>query len=710
MAEKDFTKVLDFLGFVMEDENETQKIGTCPFCGKPKKFYVNKKNYKWDCKPCGKSGNIWTLLTEMCALWFANTPESKWMELSRNRGIPVEAFKVKKFCWNGVYWCLPAFNEEGTYVKNVYKWVPEINRVYGLDEVDHWFFGAKDLVESNPGAIVWVTEGIWDWPAWSWFLKQTTNHKNDVVVGNPGANVFKAEWAAYYRGKNVRLGYDNDGAGEKGSWKIGEEALLGKSRTMQYICWPDTFKEGYDLRDLVKGYRARGLVGDNGYKQVHSLMSSMHKRYKEFSIKPQQKAKHATTVKLPEGPPPTFKDVLEVFGKWLRLTDEFKYGLAVSLAVGLANEMPGEMLWMYLVGPASSGKSQLLGAMSQSDRVVFHSSIRPKSLVSGWANGPDPSLLPTFDRKTAIIKDGTLILQSRAEDRQDVFSVLRDAYDGKFKLQYGHGPLRDYPDLRFNILIGVTPVVHGENQSEVGERFLRCEMGLTEEQAGEQTLRAIQNENDDKSVQMGKELSLVCTHFLSRPLTPEQLVKLTPDYIDKFAALAHLCAFLRASVSREIGHERELRYKPVVESPSRLGRQFAKLARMICAVFDKQAMDAEAYALVRKVAFDSCNQFNLDIARTLLQQNRPMTVAEIGEKIGHSPAFVRKRVDDLVQLRMIVQERDSTPRPGGKGAIPWMFKPVQYVKELWDRSKVYTPKKKVVTATAIPATVVRKIG
>lgn len=48
-----------------------QYIGTCPYCGKEKHFYINKKTQAWDCKKCGVTGSIYKLLKKLDKLYLA---------------------------------------------------------------------------------------------------------------------------------------------------------------------------------------------------------------------------------------------------------------------------------------------------------------------------------------------------------------------------------------------------------------------------------------------------------------------------------------------------------------------------------------------------------------------------------------------------------------------------------------------------------------
>lgn len=62
---------------VEKETRSNQYISTCPFCGKPSHFYINKKNQQWDCKKCGESGGIFKLLRHLDKLYLLGAPSVK---------------------------------------------------------------------------------------------------------------------------------------------------------------------------------------------------------------------------------------------------------------------------------------------------------------------------------------------------------------------------------------------------------------------------------------------------------------------------------------------------------------------------------------------------------------------------------------------------------------------------------------------------------
>src|SRR5207249_11311663 len=145
--------------------------------------------------------------------------------------------------------------------------------------------------------------------------------------------------------------------------------------------------------------------------------------------------------------------------------------LDVCLAAVATSRLDGDPLWAYVVGPPSSGKTEVLRAFDGLESTYFLSSLTPNCLVSGLRDGRD--LLPELDGKTLIIKDFTMTLESHRENRDALFGALRDAYDGSYSKAFGSVGTIGF-DSHFNLIACVTSAIDGYYtvQSILGQRFL----------------------------------------------------------------------------------------------------------------------------------------------------------------------------------------------------------------------------------------------
>lgn len=132
-----------------------------------------------------------------------------------------------------------------------------------------------------------------------------------------------------------------------------------------------------------------------------------------------------------------------VFRKWLYLDDDNV--LDIVFGVIVANKWDCDPVWLFLVAPPSSGKTEILRTFKKSDGANLpgfysFSKITDHTLISGLQlgnNRGDYSLLPKLDGKVVLIKDFTSVLNMRREARENVFNDLRECHDGYLEKEFG---------------------------------------------------------------------------------------------------------------------------------------------------------------------------------------------------------------------------------------------------------------------------------
>lgn len=145
-------------------------------------------------------------------------------------------------------------------------------------------------------------------------------------------------------------------------------------------------------------------------------------------------------------------------------------------AMVIANRLPGDPVWLFVVAPSSSMKTELLNALSSVDSIYSLSSLTPKTFASGArVVGGDPSLLMELQTgKIITFKDFTTILQMNYNVRDEILSQLREIYDGKFSKRFGNGVEVNWEG-KLGFLAGVTDVIENYQGriSVMGERFVQ---------------------------------------------------------------------------------------------------------------------------------------------------------------------------------------------------------------------------------------------
>ena len=90
---------------------------------------------------------------------------------------------------------------------------------------------------------------------------------------------------------------------------------------------------------------------------------------------------------------PTIERLKEKFSKWLLMADPHLVEIVVATVV--ANRMGGDPLWMLLVAPPSSAKTELIRSLSLLSDVHLLSNLTPNTLLSGMKGKKDASLEST---------------------------------------------------------------------------------------------------------------------------------------------------------------------------------------------------------------------------------------------------------------------------------------------------------------------------
>jgi hypothetical protein len=130
-------------------------------------------------------------------------------------------------------------------------------------------------------------------------------------------------------------------------------------------------------------------------------------------------------------------DVIEVFERWLILKD--RTSVYAVLGAVAANLLPGgDPVWLGIIGPPSSGKTEMLVSLSRLPFVVHGSALTPASFLSATPKkDQDKEATGGLLRQIGafgiiVLKDFTTMLSLRPEANAEVFAVLREVFDGRY--------------------------------------------------------------------------------------------------------------------------------------------------------------------------------------------------------------------------------------------------------------------------------------
>jgi hypothetical protein len=678
-------RVFETHGVIFAGTRGEEHYGLCPFTGKEDKFYVNETSMLWDSKTGGMGGDIPKFLYLIAKQNTDQLTPSIRRRLSAHRNLPVEAFKFWHTGWDGQRYTWPVRNAKGV-VQDIrhYQLGKSMMSTAGCSTC---LMGSEWLAK-KPKDPVYLCEGEWDAIALQWLLSSL--RRPGVVLCVPGVGTFKQEWVPWFNGRTVHVLYDADEAGENGDLLI-QKRLGETAKKITYTHWPDSVDRGFDTRDWI----IHGAVDRNTPGKCFTALTKL------FETKPRKRipvieGDHSYTENDEERSsewtkPPSLKQVREVFMKWLFLTDTD--AIETIMAVHISQIIDGPPIWMFLVAPPGGAKTEIIGALSLCDQTYMTSSLTPHALISGanFKNMPDPSLIPRLDGRVMVVKDFTSILSMRDADKDEIFGILRDAYDGKCGKVFGTGVERNYKS-RFTVLAAVTPRIYdlSSQHQSLGERFLKYSSGHNLRHTSERDIirRAIDNIN--RETEMKWQLSDAVRSFMdarfkwAKTLDLQTTPSIDEDFKERLIYLGMFGARLRGTVSRDNYHHDIMTSRPSAEVGSRLGIQLAKFVKSLALIHKRKICGDEEYRIVKKVVLDTIPQRVEDMVRTLVincpAPEDSFTTQELARFTRYPLATVSRLLQDLHVL-------DIVQRTGSSYRHHWSISP--YVRECIDKSGLY---------------------
>ena len=683
----------EFHGLSFSSRGNGEAQATCPFCGHDDSktgeghFFVNKKTGQFQCKHCGKEGNTYTFLSLYHKQLLSETKKDDWQALSEIRGrLPWQKFREFRLARDpvGDRWLLPIQNGSG-HLANILacQLNPDdstpIGKAYGTTGCALHLIG--EIKATGP---IYVVEGPWKVIALTWLFDQCKKDPGAYsVVGIPGANTFKKDWIEKFRGRDVIFLLDNDSAGGDGTIKA-SKYLQGVALSQKAIQWPSTLPEGYDVRDFIC----------ERLKDPRRAWTELQKLIQPFTAPGAKgtKKKEKRIVRK------SFFSVLGDFrhSRIFKTSKTFEDALVLTLAAVYAAQIIGKNpLWLFLVGPPSAGKTLLIHCfLHAQDRCKFLSQLTRSALVTGWRtpDGEDPSLLPKLKGKCLFIEDYTTVKSLPGGAQDELYGLLRAAYQGKYDHTFGNATDRNYEGNFFSMVAGVTNIIYRNSHALEGERFLKIRMGDDMDRS-EMVRQVLINQNRipiEKIAAEEERLRDSISAFLDdHPFDPSKdLCPIPLWFINRMVGLSQVAAILRTVVERKGD---ELLYRPEEEFGFRLSILLSKYAQMIAFVLGKSKIDREVYRLVQRLALDTVVGFNLEVVHVLFKHPAGCILDDIGSALQLSHTTVSNRLRDLQELRAVYQEV-GVIRKSLKGKPRDVWHLSHELREMWKLAEItYTP-------------------
>lgn len=478
---------------------------------------------------------------------------------------------------------------------------------------------------------------------------------------NPmGAGKWRNEYSESFRGaRAVRVLSDNDGAdeqhpehGRKGQRHAEEVArslsLVGVS-DIRVVHFPEQTKpDGSAGGDVADWLAARREVPQGQLKQALLEFIERAPRW-------------APSQQLPETPPQpqacSLAEVLVTFRKWMYLPDPAP--LLAVLAAVQANRMEGDPVWLLLVAPPGSGKTELLESTRTVPGIHSTATLTEPALLSGTrkaerAKESTGGLLREIGAQGIILfKDFGSVLSMHRDARSSVLAALREVYDGSWTRRLGTDGGTAYQWTgRVGLIAGCTPMIdsHHSVMASLGERFLQCRM--TDTGSIPEVLSALAHTGREST--MRRELQDVVSRLLAGRPTRYDAPDLSEAETQELVSIASFACRCRSAVERD-SYSREIELIPGQESPTRLAKALRRLFEGAMALGCEHTM---AWGLVRRVALDCIPSKRLAALNALARlaeaapDLRPET-STIARELGLPTNTTRRTLEDLEAYRLV---------------------------------------------------------
>jgi hypothetical protein len=344
---------------------------------------------------------------------------------------------------------------------------------------------------------------------------------------------------------------------------------------------------------------------------------------------------------------------LKVFDKWLAL--ESRAPVLAVLGTVAANRLEGDPVWLGVVAPPSSAKTEIINSLSGLDRVVQAATLTPAALLSGSPHKQRDKaskgglLREIGDFGILALKDFGSILSMRPDAKSELLAALREIADGAWTRHVGVDGGRTLAwKGKLGLIFGVTPVIdayHGVIGS-LGDRWLLTRMAPVKNQFA----KALEHRGAGTNTMRAELSEAVARLFAARGQNIP--CSISGDEITRIGRVIDLAVRLRGTVERD-RRTRELDAVCGAEGVARIGLALERLL----AGLDMLGVDRRtALAVVESVAMDSVPPQRRKAYEHVKNSVIGMTTNDIARALELPKNTARRVLEDLAAYGLITRE------------------------------------------------------
>jgi hypothetical protein len=307
--------------------------------------------------------------------------------------------------------------------------------------------------------------------------------------------------------------------------------------------------------------------------------------------------------------PCSLAEVVLVIRKRLAL----KNNNAVYAVLGTiaANLLPGrDPVWLGLIGPPSTAKTELINSTSLLTYVQTVETFTPAGLLSGSprdkrAKDATGGVLHKIGKFGILaIKDFSTVIELRHEQRSEMMAALRRIYDGEYTRTLGTEGGRTIKwSGKAGLVFGATQAydAHHAVSGTLGDRPLLLRVEAMQEEQLETSFI------DDGAADIRNPIAKAVAGLFAGLAKDQKPQRMSREEYALLKNVVRLAVRIRAGVMRD-GYRREIADVHDPEGPARLA---ISLQQLFSGVILIGVNRAEALDLVRKIALDSVPRIRL---------------------------------------------------------------------------------------------------
>ena len=356
--------------------------------------------------------------------------------------------------------------------------------------------------------------------------------------------------------------------------------------------------------------------------------------------------------KLLDAPSCTLNDVINAFKKLL-VFDDFSV-IKIILATIIANRIKVDPVWLFLIGPSSSGKTEFINSLDKVPGTYMLSIVTP--FLSGLraGKGKEASLLKRLPKEFIFLqKDFTSILNMRAENRYEILAQLREIFDGKFVKETGEGTSRSWEG-KAGFITGVTPEIENTimTSTKFGDRFLYYRLPPIDEIAAMQRVSEIFLSSDN----LRKDIQTKVCGYINHIIIPDTLPTLDNTTIKNLQQILQFTVKARGGVSRDNYGSKEVLSISPPEGPTRFYKEILSVAQAFL-IMNNGPVTTRDMALLSRLAFCSIPSIRLSLINELYKYNDHITTKELAKAIK-LPTNATRRIAEELECHGIIARGD----------------------------------------------------